>query len=200
MTITINATKRDALIPSKILRAEGKLPAVVYGPTHPSVAVTVDAKVFEGVLKNAGESTIITLEGLDKPLQVLIKQVDFNSIKQLVQHVDLYVVAKGMEISTNVPLVFVNEAPVVTMGLGTLNEVHKDVPVTCEASVLPHHIEVDVSSLVTVEDKVLVSDLKITKGVTVDLDDSEAIVVVSGLNLEEEIATTATDEDLKSVK
>lgn len=200
MTITITATKRDTAVTNQTLRGEGKVPAVVYGPMHPSVCVTLNAKQFDDVLKIAGESTIITLEGLDKPLPVLIKQVDFNAIKQLVQHVDLYVITKGKEISANVPLVFIGEAPVEKLGLGTLNEVHKDVPVTCEATKLPQHIDVDISGLRTIEDKILVSDLKVEKGVNIDLDEHEPIVVISGLNTEEDALETVVSVDTAPVK
>ncbi|MCA9362700.1 50S ribosomal protein L25, partial [Candidatus Kaiserbacteria bacterium] len=90
MTITLNVTERDATKSAKSLRANGEVPAVIYGSSQAAISVTVNGKEFEKVLKEAGESTILELTGLDKKTEVLLKEVDFNPVKQEVIHADFY--------------------------------------------------------------------------------------------------------------
>jgi len=196
MTISLIVTKRDAAEKAQTTRTAGKVPAVVYGPKQNPLTIAVEAKGFDTFLKSAGESTVISLTGLGKSIDVLIKGVEFDPVKQQIQHVDFYAVEQGKEITTHVPLVFIGEAPVEKSGLGSVTKVHQDVEVTCEPSKLPQHFDIDLSSLVTVEDKILISDIKLPAGVTIEADPHDAIVVVSVAEAEEtaETATEATPE------
>ena len=74
------------------LRNAGKLPAVMYGPKDEVTALSVDARAFEKVLKGAGESSIVTLTGLDTPKDVLIHDVAFDARRGGVIHADFYAI------------------------------------------------------------------------------------------------------------
>jgi large subunit ribosomal protein L25 len=194
MTITLNVSKRDAKLSVDQVRAAGNVPAVLYGATYPTLGVCVGVKEIESLLKTAGESTIITINGLESPVDVLIKDVSFNPVKQMIQHLDFYVVEKGKEITTHVPLVFVGVAPIEDSGLGSITKVLQEVTVTCKPNKLPSHIDVDISSLEAIHDKLSVSDIKVPAGVTIDTDAHEAVVVVSeNKAVEPESTTESTD-------
>jgi large subunit ribosomal protein L25 len=198
MTITLNVTKRDSKLSVDEVRAAGNVPAVLYGAKYPTLGVCVGVKEIESVLKSAGESTIITINGLESPVDVLIKDVSFNPVKQLIQHLDFYVVEKGKEITTHVPLVFIGVAPIEDSGLGSITKVLQEVTVTCKPNKLPSHIDVDISSLKTVHDKLSVSDIKVPTGVTIDTDAHDAVVVVSE-NKEIESESTPESVDATAV-
>ena len=174
MTTTLTVTKRDQ---KELL--DNQLPAVVYGPKQETVSITLDAKKFNSLLKQAGESTIIELVGLGDPIEVLIKQVDFDAIKRIHRHVDFYAIERGKDMTTNVPVVLTGTAPVEKSGAGFVTKVHPELTVTCRPSALPSEITIDVSGIVEIHDRILVADLQLPKGVTIDLADGEAIVSVT---------------------
>lgn len=179
MTIKLPVTVRDQAINLGALRENGNVPAVVYGPKQEAIQITLSGKEFDKVLKEAGESTIVELTGLKETAEVLIKDVDFNPVKNQVVHVDFYAIERGKEMTTHVPLEFVGEAPVEENKLGNVTKVLHEVTVTCLPKDLPSHIDVDLSVLATIEDKIHVSDLKLPAGVAVDMDADETVAVVS---------------------
>ncbi|MCA9359112.1 50S ribosomal protein L25 [Candidatus Kaiserbacteria bacterium] len=179
MTIKLPVTVRDQAINLGALRENGNVPAVVYGPKQEAIQITLSGKEFDKVLKEAGESTIVELTGLKETVEVLIKDVDFNPVKNQVVHVDFYAIERGKEMTTHVPLEFVGEAPVEENKLGNVTKVLHEVTVTCLPKDLPSHIDVDLSVLATIEDKIHVSDLKLPAGVAVDMDADETVAVVS---------------------
>lgn len=178
MTITLAVTKRDETTKTDALRVSGLIPAVVYGPKQAPVTVTIEEKVFDKVLSEAGESTIIELAGLENKVEVLIKDVDFNPVKQRVMHVDFYAIEKGKEMTTQVALHFIGEAPVEQAKLGTVTKVLHEVEVTCLPTDLPAHIDVNLDILAEVDDKILVKDLVVPKGVKIDAEADDAVAVV----------------------
>lgn len=193
MTMTLAVTPRDESTSLETLRANGTVPAVVYGPKQASVAVSIDAKEFDKVRKEAGESTILTLTGLPDQIEVLIKEVDFNPVKQQVIHVDLYAIEQGKAITTHVPLHFIGEAPVEESRAGSVTKVLHEIEITCEPSNLPNHIDVDLGTLEAVNDKIHVADLVVPVGVTIETPGEESVAVVSAAKqtpAEEETSAT----------
>lgn len=185
MTIILDVTERDNTTNTKTLRTNGSVPAVVYGQGQEAISVAIDAKTFEKVRKEAGESTIIELKGLDKKVEVLIKEIEFNPVKQIVTHVDFYSIERGKEMTINVHLNFIGEAPVEETKIGLVNKVLHEVEVTCKPADLPGHIDVNLEVLVGLEDKILIKDLVVGKGVKIEADEEDPVVVVSNLREEE---------------
>lgn len=177
MTITLAATPRTETGKKvAVLRAAGNLPAVMYGPKQAPTALTISKIDFDKVLKEAGESSVVTITGLDKPTDVLIHDVAFDARRGGVVHVDFYAIEKGKKLSVNVPLNFIGEAPAVKLG-GTLTKVRHEVEVLAEPSKLPKEIDVDISVLVDFEIQIHVSDLKVPAGVEIT-DDAEGVVAL----------------------
>jgi large subunit ribosomal protein L25 len=186
MTVTLQIEKRE--VGGKHLaqiKREGKLPGVVYGPKQEGINIAVDKVIFEKVLKQAGESTVINLQGLDEEIEVLVHDVAFNAAKGGVEHVDFYALEKGKEITVHVPLEFVGEAPATKTG-GSLTKVLHEIEITCKPSALPQHITVDVSSLDTFEKQIHVKDLAIPSGVKVHNDGEEVVALVQEVQEEPE--------------
>lgn len=188
MTITIEVTKREG----KAL--PGQLPGVVYGPKQESVALSVDKKAFDKMFAEAGESSIVTLTGLGSPIEALVQDVAFNPTRGGVNHVDFYAIEKGKEITVDVPINFIGEAPAEKLG-GVLTKALHEIEVTCAPADLPKEIDVDVSVLVTFEDHIRVSDLKLPKGVKVENDLEDTIAVVVPVEEEAEEPEAAPDMD-----
>lgn len=183
MTVKLDVIKRTASAAS--VRKGGDIPAVIYGPKQEALSISVSKTVFEKLLKEAGESTIINLVGLGEEIEVLVHDVSFNPAKGGVEHVDFYAIEKGKEITVHVPLEFVGEAPATKQG-GSLTKVLHEIEVTCKPSALPQHITVDVSSLDDFEKQIHVKDLDIPKGVTVENDGEEVVALVQEVQEEPE--------------
>jgi len=174
------------------LREAGKLPAVLYGPKEESVSLSVDMRAFEKILQEAGESTMITLTGLKEKKDVLINDVAFDARKGGVIHVDFYAVEAGKEITIDVPLEFVGEAPALKLG-GTLTKVLHEIEVTCMPQDIPQHFEIDVTALDTFDKQIHVSDIPVPKGVVINNSPEDVIVLVQAVVEEEDVEVAAVD-------
>lgn len=170
------------------LRDAGRLPAIMYGPKEEATPLSLDRIAFEKLFKQTGESSVITLTGLAKQKEVLVHDVAFDARRGGITHVDFYAIEAGKEITVHVPLEFEGESPAIKLG-GTLTKVLHEIEVTCIPSNLPQHITVDVSSLVDFESRIHVKDLTIPKGVKVENDLEDIVVLVQAV--EEESAEPA---------
>lgn len=193
MTISLAVTKRDDSKKLGALRAAGDMPGVVYGPKQEPITIAMSQKDFDKVLEEAGESTIVELTGLEKPIEVLIKDVDFDPAKRGYRHVDFYAIERGKEMTVNVPLEFIGVAPAEKSGVGTVTKVLHEIEVTCRPSLLPAEIEVDLSVLVDEESIIHVSDLKVAEGVVIENEGDETVAVVSVAKEEVDEAPAAVD-------
>lgn len=181
------------------LRSEGKLPAIMYGPKEEATLLTIDKIAFEKLLKQAGESSVVVLSGLDTPKEVLIHDVSFDALRGGIMHVDLYAVEAGKEITVHVPLEFIGEAPAVKLG-GTLTKVLHEIEVTCLPVNLPQHIDVDVSMLEDFEKQIHVKDLVIPKGVTLETDVEGVVALVQAVEEEVEVDAPVDMSAIEVVK
>jgi large subunit ribosomal protein L25 len=192
MTVTLAIQPRTKEDKKDLAQAVELIPAVVYGAKFKATSISVNKKDFEKTFKTAGESTIIELQGLEAPVDVLVKEVSFSPIKGGITHVDFYVIEKGKEMTTNIPLHFIGEAPVEKSG-AVLNKVLHEVEVTCKPKDLPAHLDVDLTKLVTAEDKITVADIVSPTGVKIELDLSDVVV------LSEAVVERSEDEVIEEV-
>ncbi len=172
-------TKRDNAKKPNALRLEGMLPAVVYGRSEKSTPITIDRKAFEKVFKAAGESTVITLTGLDGAKQALIQEVSVHPVNGQPLHADFYAIEKGQKVTVSVPLEFDGVAPAVKELGGILTKVLHEIEIECDPSELPQAIHVDVSKLATLDDQIKVSDLKFPPSAKLSIDVDEVVAMIS---------------------
>lgn len=189
MTFTLEAQERTITGKKNAsLRALGTLPAVVYGPKQTPVSLSLSKVAFDKVFKEAGESSVVTLTGLPKPVDVLIHEVEFDPRKGGIIHVDFYAIEKGQKIKVDVPLHFTGEAPALKLG-GTLTKVLHEVEVEAEATNIPKEIVVDTGMLVDFESQIHVSDLVVPKGVTIVDKPDDVVALVQ--TVKEEVVEAA---------
>jgi large subunit ribosomal protein L25 len=189
MTVKLPVKKREGK--AKKQHSIDVISAVIYGPKQAPVAIEVGRKEFEKLFKTAGESTVIELTGLESTISTLVKEVTFAPLKGGVIHIDFYAIEKGKAVETHVPLHFLGEAPVLKSG-AMINKVLHEVMVSCQPADLPAYLEVDLTKLVTTEDKIIVADIKLPKGVTVE-EDPEDIVALAESIKEEPVAEPTID-------
>lgn len=187
----------------KKARAQGAVLAVLYGPKVKPVSLRVQKKEFEKVFREAGESSLVTLElGTDKT-PILIREVQRHPLSGDPIHADFYQPRLDQKIKIMVPLVLTGEAPAQKDLEGTLLQNIHEVEVEALPQELPHEILVNVAKLATFEDRILVQDLQVSSGVHV-LHAADAIIaqVVPAEKVEEELAKPVEEnvQDVKLVK
>ena len=182
-----------------VARKAGKLPAVVYGAKQTATSLFLDQSEFERVFKEVGLSSVFTLKGLDADADVLVHDVAFDAARGGVIHVDLIAIEAGKEITVNIPLEFIGEAPALKLG-GTLTKVMHEIEVTCKPKDLPKEFEVDISVLVDLESQIHVSDLKIPTGVKIESNPEDLIVLIQEVVEEVEAEVAPVDMDAIEVE
>ncbi len=186
--ITLNAKERKVL--GKLnnnLRKGGKIPAVIYGHKVESQNLELDSREFQKIFKEAGESTIVTLNVDGKNVPVLIQDVQHHFLKDTPIHVDFFAVNMTEKLTATIPIHFIGDAPAVKALGGILVKNLSEVQVECLPADLPASFEVDISKLNTFQDMVRVSDLTFSDKVKILANTDEVIVTVNPPRSEEEL-------------
>lgn len=155
------------------------MPAVFYGKKQASTPIAVSHKGFLKAWKEAGESTVIELKGDGLELEALVQDIDVDPITDLPRHADFYVFEKGQKMEVPVSVSFVGVSPAVKDLNGILVKVLHEVRVSAEPKNLPHEIEVDISSLTTLDSQILARDLKLGAGVELAEKPEEVVASIS---------------------
>lgn len=156
MEATLEAVKRTSKGKNEArrLRAEGKVPAVVYGAQKAGddiapVQVAVNPKEMMRILHSAsGVNTLITLnvEG-GSTQRVLVREFQLDPVTQHLLHADFYRVNLERKIAVKVPVVLHGEPKGVKQQGGILEFLHKEIEVECLPTAIPEHVDIDVSGL-----------------------------------------------------
>ena len=177
---------------TQVLAGEGLIPAVVYGPKQEAIPVSVPLLAFEAILRHGGESALIEISGLEKPIQALVHDLDRDPVTHVPRHVDFYAVEKGAKVSVSVPLAFVGESMALKAGANLVKVLH-EVEIEADATKLPSEIEVDIASLNAEGDQIHVSDLKAPAGVAILTPGEEVVAIAQAVAEEAEEESAAPD-------
>jgi len=172
------------------LRIQGLIPAELYGHGLPNLHLSIPAKEFLKVLKEAGENTVVTVAVGNEKLPALIYDVARHPVSDEITSVDLYQVRMDEKIKAAVPLEFTGEAPVVKEALGVLVKSMHEVEVEALPADLPREITVDLGGLTELGQSIYVKDLSVPAGVKIVVDPETVVVsVTEKISEEEEKAT-----------
>lgn len=162
---------------SRKLRAEGRVPAIVYGHGREPQSLSINTRELEKLLDHiAAESTVIDLDIDGKGSRTLIREIQRHPFKRQILHVDFQELVAGEKITVNVPIVLVGVPDGVRMDGGILDQVMRELEVEVDPSNIPNHIDVDVTKL-TIGSSVHVRDITLPEGVE-SMDDEEATICV----------------------
>jgi len=186
----LQVQKREVLGRSvKALREQGLIPAELYGKGLENIHVSIPAKEFKKAYKFAGENTVVTVLLDGKTYPVLIHDVSNDRITDEYASADLYQIRMDEKLKVSVPLEFVGIASAVKEKNGVLIRPMQELEIEALPMDIPRSISVDVSPIMEIGQSILVSDLKIPKGVRVLVDtDSVVATVTAKITEEEELA------------
>jgi large subunit ribosomal protein L25 len=155
---------------SRRLRAEGKIPGIVYGHGTEPVPVAVAGRDLRIALSGqAGANALLSLRAGGKTYLTIARELQRHPVRGTVTHVDFQIVRRDEIIAADVPITLVGEAVEVHHGDGLVDQQLFTLPVRAKPADIPTHVEVDISGL-TIGAVIRVGDLALEKGVSVDLD------------------------------
>jgi large subunit ribosomal protein L25 len=162
----------------KQLRAQNWIPSVVYGPDTPPKLLQIQERALHTTLQQAGSTALIDLrvEGEANAYVVLPREIQRDVLTGRLQHLDFYQVRLTEKVRTMPLLNFVGESPLVHGGEAVLIYGMNEVEVECLPTDLVSSIDVDISGLETLSDKVLVRELPVPPGVTILADPDDVVV------------------------
>ncbi len=185
------------------LRKNGLLPAVLYGPhLKKSLPLQIDIKELHSFFSHSDKAKIITLEitdqKTDKQHDVIIKDLQRDSIKGDLQHLDFYAITRGEIITTTVPISFVGKSQGEKIG-GIVEHLVRELEIECLPRDLPSVIEVDVTPL-ELGDSLNVGDIKVSSNIKVLTHPQELVVsVVSPVREEVTVEEKEVAEEVEVV-
>lgn len=179
----------------KAVRAEGNVPAVIYGHGIESQSLSVGQRSLTKVFGEAGSNKMVSLSVDDgKPYNVMIHDVQTDSRTGQILHADFYKVKMNEKIKAEIPLHFTGESTAVYKLEGSLIQGLSTVEVEALPANLPESIEVDITVLDDFDKTIHVSDLTIPGNVELLTDETELIAKVEPPRSDEELE--ALDEDV----
>lgn len=191
----LTAIKRSKTEKLADIRRNGMVPAVVYGARVENTTISVPSVLFGKILKEAGETSTVSLEiaeGKDsstsKKVDVLIHEVQRDPVKGFPIHIDFLAVDMNKPIEVAVPLEFEGIAPADKNGLGVLVKALYEVEIRALPKDIPHSLSVDLSTLNTLEDQIHVKNIKLPSGIEMLTSEEEVVALVTPVKEESEDA------------
>jgi large subunit ribosomal protein L25 len=179
-TIDLNVERRSTKGKNEArrLRAQGKIPAVVYGAGKPTVPILVERKALTDAFRGgAGENAIFLLKlaGSEQSRHAMIRELQRDPLSRHPQHIDFVRVLMDTKVRVKVSIEVVGTAAGVKTEGGILDFVTREVEIECLPGNIPAHLPIDVTEL-AIGDALRVSSLPPVQGVTV-MDDPEKVLV-----------------------
>ena len=151
---------------AKRLRAEGRLPAVIYDGKGESTPIDVSESEFAKLFRQITATTTVDIK-LDDGREIIafVKDFQHDIITDAVRHVDFYAVEGDKMIRTKIRVRLTGAPDAVRLG-GVLEAGISEIEIECLPKDLPERIAVDVTSL-GLNETVFVKDLALGDGVKV---------------------------------
>lgn len=171
------------------LRAEGLIPAVVYGRHLETPAqIAVDPLAVKKAIATPHRlNTLLALrvDGTPERL-VLLKEYQQDPVTREILHADFIDVRENEQVKVKVPLVLVGK-PVGVLEGGVLSQSRRDLEVHALPTAIPEKIEADVSHL-KIAQSLHINDVKLPAGVRVKTGVNYTLAVVAVPEKEEVVA------------
>ncbi|MBA8815800.1 large subunit ribosomal protein L25 [Microbacterium halimionae] len=154
------------------LRAAGKIPAVIYGHGTDPVHVALPGHETALIVRRANVVLEIEVDG--SQVLALVKDIQRDPVRQVIEHIDLLVVIKGEKVEVDVPIIFTGD-PAAGMNV---NVDANTVLLEVEATHIPQSVEVSVEGL-EAGSHITAADIKLPAGAVLVVDPETLIVAIS---------------------
>ncbi len=177
-----------------MIRQRGFAPAVFYGPKEDATPIVINARKLASLWKEAGETTVIKLEGEGGGIDTLIKDIQVHPVTGQILHADFYALEKGKKVEIAVPLHFFGEAPAEKLGFVISKALH-ELEMEVAPAELPHAIDIDLSVLANAGDIITAGMIKLPPSAVLKIGADEVIASVTA-HVEEKEPEPAADAEV----
>jgi large subunit ribosomal protein L25 len=196
LQLTATTRKTTGNGPARVLRRNGRIPAVLYGPDTDATLLSVNIHEFELVLKNHNINQMVlnlVIENGDAPSKsVMIKELQAHPVTNHLIHADFYEISMTRKIWVNVRVVVHGKSIGEERG-GIVQLVRRELEVLCLPSEIPESIALDISSL-DIGDAIHVEEIQLPEGVEISPETNFTVVTVTSVMAEEEPKEEAAEE------
>ena len=165
---------------NKKLRADGLVPAILYGGKNPNQNISIEKKAIKSIVKSdTFLSKVLELDIDGKKEKVIPRDIDFHVVSEEPIHIDFMRIISGKKIILEIPVKFINhpDSPGLKRG-GVLNIVRRKVELKCPGENIPDDITVDLSGT-DIGTSIKISSVKLSENVVPTIDRDFVIATVA---------------------
>ena len=174
------------------IRATGKIPAVIYGHGTAPQHVTLPNHEVSLILRKA--NAVLDLDINGKSQLALVKDVQKDPVKQIIEHLDLVVVRKGEKVTVDIPVHVEGEAAPGTQVLQDANTLS----IEAEATNIPERLTVSIEGLGE-GTQIHASDVKLPEGSSLISDPETLVIGITGAQAQDLGESDAEAEEVAEV-
>jgi large subunit ribosomal protein L25 len=189
MNIVVKTEKRQGLgtNASRRLRAQGFVPAVLYGESMESTPLVLNKKDIVQIMRlETGENTIFKVAVDAEAYDAMIKDMQVDPATDELLHVDLIRISMDKPIRVAVPVLHRGEPVGVKTEGGFVDFVTREIEIECLPRDIPESLEIDIAEL-HINQSFKVQAMAIPAGVKVLTDPNTVLVLISMPHKEEEV-------------
>ena len=172
---------------NKKLRADGLVPAILYGGKNPNQNISIEKKAIKSIVNSdTFLSKVLELDIDGKKEKVIPRDIDFHVVSEEPIHIDFMRIISGKKIILEIPVKFINhpDSPGLKRG-GVLNIVRRKVELKCPGENIPDDITVDLSGT-DIGTSIKISSVKLSENVVPTIDRDFVIATVAAPNVMKE--------------
>ena len=191
---TLKAEKRNMQTKAKKLRREGYVTGNVFGrEIEGSIPVQMTQKEAEKFLKANGKGSQIMLDLDGEQMDVLVKEVDYDSMGSKVLEIDFQALVSGEMVHSVAEVILLNHEKRTE---GVVEQMLQEISSKALPAALVEKVEVDVGPL-KIGDTIRVADLPIAKDKDVDLmtDLDATVVTITEVHVKASDLTSDEEEE-----
>ena len=175
----LKATKRENLSSgsNNRLRANGLIPAILYGGKNPNQNISVSKKDISNIINSETFlSKVLEIDLDGKKEKVIPRDVAYHVVSEEPIHIDFMRIVSGKKIILEIPVKFINhpDSPGLKRG-GVLNIVRRKVELKCPAENIPDEIVVDLAGT-DIGTSIKISSVKLPEKVIPTITDRDFVV------------------------
>ena len=166
------------------MRVAGKVPAVIYGHGTVPQHVSLPAHEVALLLRKANAILDLQLDGGTNQL-ALVKDVQKDPLRQIIEHIDLIVLRKGERVEVDVAVHVVGDAAAGT----SIDLDAKSITIEALATSIPRNVEINVAGL-EAGTQIFAKDVILPEGATL-VSDPDLLVVAISIPAEQDLGDAA---------
>ena len=162
------------------LRADGLIPAILYGGKDPNQNISVEKKAVKNIVNSdTFLSKVLELDIDGKKEKVIPRDVAFHVVSEEPIHIDFMRIITGKKIILEIPVKFINhpDSPGLKRG-GVLNIVRRKVELKCPGETIPDDITIDLAGT-DIGTSIKISSVKLPENVAPIIDRDFVIATVA---------------------